>query len=277
MALFCAAKAGQAHPEDHFPVATIFGYVIYADDLVHESAVEKMKAKLDPDAFDVWYARARENAMRSQVWSAIFANYHGVKNIEATQLETNLHLVFAAKLRAERRTRRERERDALTAELKSPSLSEARRKTIEGELAGSTAWLDKYDLMEKERHDPKREKIRAGLDQRASERAVVKWKVSQAIFREFGGRITFGRDGWEPFDAYRKLVDREEAEKDIQFHDPLLRKAFFNSFSHDFHYSTEKQAQFYFEKPYWERSAEEMKNAGFKDVTELSKGEFEEL
>jgi hypothetical protein len=268
--LVCTHAHAQADPQDHTPLATVFGTILYADDLVHHSAIDRMKTKLDPDAFDIWFARAREEALRSTVWTALFSNYPGATHVDATPAEINLFIVYARNLRMERRARRQMEYSKLTEELKNPALTEARRKTIEKYLEGSTAWLDRFDQLERERVDPKRAKIRAGLDERAAEVAVEKWKLNQLIFREFGGRIAFGRDGWEPYDAFRKLAEREEKNKNVQFQDPLMREAFFATFSHDFHYADEKQAQFYFEKPYWERTIEEMRNAGFKEVSDLS-------
>ena len=44
--------------------------------------------------------------------------------------------------------------------------------------------------------------------------------------------------------------------------DPLLREAVYRSFKHTFVYADEKQAKSYFEKPYWERTQEEMRAAG---------------
>jgi hypothetical protein len=37
--------------------------------------------------------------------------------------------------------------------------------------------------------------------------------VSQALYREFGGRIIFPQAGWEPINAYRKLLEQYEAQK----------------------------------------------------------------
>jgi hypothetical protein len=45
-------------------------------------------------------------------------------------------------------------------------------------------------------------------------------------------------------------------------HDPPLREAVYSCFKHIFVYADEQKARFYFEKPYWERTPEEMKAAG---------------
>lgn len=43
----------------------------------------------------------------------------------------------------------------------------------------------------------------------------------------------------------------------------LLREAVYSYFKHKFTYADEKKARFYFEKPYWERTPEEIRAAGF--------------
>jgi len=92
---------------------------------------------------------------------------------------------------------------------------------------------------------------------------VRQWKIHQALFHEFGGRIIFQQAGWEPIDAYRRLLERYEEGKGFVVHDPSLREAVYAYFNHDFVYADEKKAAFYFEKPYWERTPAEMQEAGF--------------
>ena len=88
-------------------------------------------------------------------------------------------------------------------------------------------------------------------------------ELNQALHREFGGRIIFQQAGWEPIDAYRKLFEQAEANKQLVVIDPVWRAAVYRYFEHRFVYADEVKARFYFEKPYWERTPEEMKAAGF--------------
>lgn len=76
-------------------------------------------------------------------------------------------------------------------------------------------------------------------------------------------RLPTGR-GWEPIDAYRKLLEQYEAKKGFVVHDRRLREAVYSYFQHKFVYADEAKAKFYFEKPYWEWTEAELKAAGFK-------------
>ncbi len=53
------------------------------------------------------------------------------------------------------------------------------------------------------------------------------------------------------------------AEKRFIIHDPSLQVAVYRYFGHSFVYADEQKAKFYFERPYWERTEQEMRGAGF--------------
>lgn len=75
--------------------------------------------------------------------------------------------------------------------------------------------------------------------------------------------MVFQQAGWEPIDAYRKLLNQYEASKSLAFADEKWRAATYRYFEHRFVYADEAKARFYFEKPYWERTQQEMKAADF--------------
>jgi hypothetical protein len=70
--------------------------------------------------------------------------------------------------------------------------------------------------------------------------------------------------GWEPIDAYRRLLEQYEAKKAFIVHDRALSDAVYGYFKLNFVYADQSKARFYFEKPYWERSEAELKAAGFR-------------
>ena len=101
------------------------------------------------------------------------------------------------------------------------------------------------------------------VERQVAEHWVRAWKLNQALYHEFGGRIIFQQAGWEPIDAYRKLLDQYAANKAFVVYDPALRTAVYSYFGHKFVYADETKARFYFEKPWWERTHAEMRAAGF--------------
>jgi len=245
------------------PVAEVLGKALYEDDLVPPKADAEQKAKLSSTDHRVWYERTREETLRNRVWSAVFGDYTERRKIEPTQAEIDSQIREQKKFMSEDRVRRAKQREELIAELKSPGLNEAQRKQKQQYLETLNSLRDHDAAREQELKDPAREKMWQESEQRVARVWVKQWKVNQALYREFGGRIIFQQAGWEPIDAYRALLDQYKANKGFVVHDPALQEAVYRYFKHNFVYADEKKAKFYFEKPYWERTQEEMKAAGF--------------
>jgi hypothetical protein len=261
--LFLTPSLGAAEPAVRKPVAEILGKAVYEEDLVPSQAAAEQKTKLSPAEYQDWHERTRQGALRDRVWSAVFSDYTEKKKIEPTSDEIDSQIRQQKKFMAEDKVRREKQREELAVELTSPGLSEARRKQAQQHLDTLNSLREHDNRLEQERKDPGRAKMWQDAQQRVSRQWVKQWKVNQALYREFGGRLIFQQAGWEPIDAYRALLDRYQANKGFVVHDRSLQDAVYGYFQHKFVYADEKKAQFYFEKPYWERTQEEMKAAGF--------------
>lgn len=244
-------------------IAKVLGRSITGDDLVSPAVADAQKKKLAPDAYAAWLQKERNERLRTLVWQAVFEDFAKQQRIEPTAAEIETYINSHRRLQKEDKVRRAKERERLVGELRSSNLSEAHRKQLQQYL-DTLISLEKHDAaMEQERRDPEREKMWAKSERRVAEVWTKHWKINQALFRKFGGRIIFQQAGWEPIDAYRKLLEEYEARKALVMHDPALRDVVYAYFKHQFVYADEVMARFYFEKPYWERTSEEMKAAGF--------------
>jgi hypothetical protein len=238
------------------PVAVLFGENIYPKDLV-------APANSQPPANPAGAERARGERLRARVWNAVFEDYTRRRNIAPTEAEIALHIEGHARLKARSDAERVLQRAALVKELKSPNLAEPRRQAAQQHLDT----LDQLAAFEAKREqqlrDPAHQKMQQQAERRVAEVWVRQWKLTQALYREFGGRIIFQQAGWEPIDAYRKLLEQCETNRTLVILNPEARAAIYRYFEHRFVYADEVKARFYFEKPYWERTPEEMKAAGF--------------
>lgn len=236
------------------PVAEIFGNKIFASDLAAAPGFVPAPATGEG---------ARGNSLRDRIWGAVFADYAAKHGVEPSEAEIASHIENHRRMKAQAEAERGPQRDKLLAELASPGLSEARRKQAETHLHA----LDRIAEFERnyaeELRDPARQKMQQAAERNVAVQWVRTWKINQALFREFGGRIIFQQAGWEPIDAYRKLIERYEADRSFVVHDAGLRAAVYGYFDFRFVYADEARARFYFAKPYWERSKEEMRAAGF--------------
>lgn len=251
--------AAAAEPGDQ-PLAIIFGEKLYAKDLMTPSSAKPdNKAAIDPNTEQ----RLRGEALRTRVWKAVFEDYARQRNIVPTEAEITSQIEGHERMKQRTDAERARQRAALIDELKSPSLTDSRRKTAQQHLDALNQLMEFDTKRTQELRDPAQKKIQKDAERRVAEYWVRAWKLNQALYREYGGRIIFQQAGWEPIDAYRKLLDQYAAKKAFVIPDAVLRAAVYSYFDHKFVYAEETKARFYFEKPYWERTPEEMKAAGF--------------
>jgi hypothetical protein len=236
------------------PVAEIFGKKLFASDLAATPGSAPGSASGET---------ARGKALRDRVWSAVFADYARNRKVEPSEAEIVSNIENHRRMKAQAETERRSQLDKLKAELASPDLTATRRKQAETHLNVLNQIAEFERKYAQEYRDPDRQKMLQESERRVAVQWVRSWKINQTLFREFGGRIIFQQAGWEPIDAYRKLIERYEANRSFVVHDAGLRAAVYGYFDHRFVYADEAMARFYFEKPYWERSKEEMRAAGF--------------
>ena len=259
-ALSFTSTLSVAAEDDGQPLAVIFGEKLYAKDLVApNSAKPDSKATIDPNTEQ----RLRGEALRTRVWKAVFEDYARQRNIVPTEAEITSQIEGHERMKQRTDAERARQRAALIEELKSPSLTDPRRKAAQQHLDVLNQSAEFDAKRSQELRDPTQKKTQQDAERHVAEYWVRSWKLNQSLYREYGGRIAFQQAGWEPVDAYRKLLDQYAAKKAFVIPDPALRAAVYSYFDHKFVYADETQARFYFEKPYWERTPEEMRAAGF--------------
>jgi hypothetical protein len=244
------------------PVAEILGKPVTLQDL--DAGPAPGGARASPAGDRDTRQRQREERLRELVWKALFEDYARQKKIAPTPAEIDSYIAHLREFEKQDHLRRDKQRTELIEELRSPSLTEARRKQAQSALDTLNRLKDFDAQRAAELRDPAQQRMEREAQRQVSEEWIRRWKVNQALYREFGGRIIFQQAGCEPIDAYRKLIDSSEAKHQFVLYDPAFRDAVYSYFRHDFVYADEAQAKFYFEKPYWERTDAELKAAGFQ-------------
>jgi hypothetical protein len=89
---------------------------------------------------------------------------------------------------------------------------------------------------------------------------IRQWKVNQALYQQYGGRIVFQQGGPEPLDAYAKFLEEAQARGDFEILDRGLEDAFWKYYRDDsihsfFEPGSKEEAQA-FASPPWEREAD---------------------
>jgi len=256
-ALALAGSALRAADEAADPVvATLFDRPILLTEL---DPKDGSAATLEADALRA----ARAERLRARVWRAVLDDYGSRREVEPTEAEVTSHVENGRRIAARLAQQNEERRAAIAVELAAADLAPARRAQLEKQIAGLDVALAAEAARQAELQDPQRRAARDSVERRVARQWVRKWKLEQALFRDFGGRIAFQQAGWEPIDAYRALLQRYEADGKFALPDPAWRSAVYGYFDRDFTTLDAPHGRFYFEKPWWERSAEELRAAGF--------------
>ena len=118
---------------------------------------------------------------------------------------------FARKTEDQRTAhQRELEQDLpeLRKELQSTTLTDRDRKDKEELLRLTERALQSYREIQKLSQG--QEDALRPMQRRRAEQFVLRWKINQALYRKYGGRVIFQQAGLEPLDAYRDFLRDQE-------------------------------------------------------------------
>jgi hypothetical protein len=84
-------------------------------------------------------------------------------------------------------------------------------------------------------------------------RFVQAWKVNQALYKQYGGRVIFQQAGVEPLDAYREFLRDQEKAGAFQIMDKQYEASFWNYFTNDTMHSfyTKEDGDKFMTTPWW--------------------------
>jgi hypothetical protein len=251
-------------------LATGAGGVLGQSDVVAEIAGKTIRnSDLEPPAnARPPDAAAAENYRRERfrglAWQALFDDFARSRKIAVTDPEIDSHNKTMQRMQEAGKNGRIAQQKAIEAELRGVSVPEARRKQLESQLATLRQIVDFDRQQELRDADPAQKKIREETDKRVGEQWVRLWKINQALYREFGGRVVFQQGGYEPIDAYRSFLAAQEKKGAIKVNDPALQGALKSYLELNFTYAREEIATAYFAKPWW-------------DWTEAERAEFNRI
>jgi hypothetical protein len=76
------------------------------------------------------------------------------------------------------------------------------------------------------------QRIARGANKTLAEAAVIQWKVSKALYQQYGGTVIFQQSNpYEPVGAYAKFLAEQEQKKAFEISDPQLRQIFWCYFN----------------------------------------------
>jgi uncharacterized protein YdiU (UPF0061 family) len=165
--------------------------------------------------------------VRYVVLGRLTDRYAADMGITVTQAEKDAYVRNVRAALATDRARYERQRDELRRKLALPGLGEAERKSLSAELDSANQAIEALRQPAEESAEDKaaRQEIAAAF--------IRQWKINQALYRQYEGRIIFQQGGPEPLDAYRRLLIEREARGDFAILSPAIETAFWRYYLTD--------------------------------------------
>jgi len=231
LGLACASCFSQAQTIEGEPDAHLAARVLGVE--VHAS---------DPEEVRYWILRKLTD------------RYAAEKGIEVTQGEIDAYLDGMARIAAEDRRQREARREEIEGRLATPGLGDADRKAVSSEL-------DSLDQLQQSLDDLSSGDSEDAEKTRQTRRTIAaafirQWKLNQALYQQYGGRIIVQQGGPEPLDAYRTFLGDEQRHGAFEFLDRSLEAAFWRYYltdsMHSFYPPGSMEERQAFQTPWWQ-------------------------
>lgn len=266
-ALALAAFAGQtARPEAPPGAVARLGsrHILAAEIEPSPADVERVARLKQGEALEQWRRVVRLAALERVLMSGLSLQF--LAAMGRTVSDAEIGSLAAYLDRAPKRHQEEfsRQRADIQRQLGAPGLTPERRESL-------TRLLDTLEQAGRKMRDLEaRQAVVPQAQQAAAQRKVAEetartWKFHQALYHKYGGRVIFQQAGLESLDGLMAfLADCRKARR-YEILDPAYASAFssLEQYAARPHTAAGKeQADFYFAKPWWERSEQEMRQAG---------------
>jgi hypothetical protein len=191
--------------------------------------------------------------LRYVILKELTDRYASDKGIAVTQDERAAYQTHLQRSMEQDRQRQEARRDELTRRLQGSDLPESERASLASELETLNTLIATLDDMAGGAAEDPAETA-AARDQ-VADAFIRQWKINQALYQEYGGRIIFQQGGPEPLDAYRRFLEERQARGDFEILNADMETQFWRYYRDDSIHSfyppgSEEEAKV-FQVPWW--------------------------
>lgn len=178
----------------------------------------KSDAPLAAEARGVQIRTSNPDEMAYVIKQILLKNYVEEQGLQATDKEVAQLLKRKQEVMAKDRKAMEARRSELEKALASKAPAGEERKQIEAELKAINQMQQAMKEADSRAGTPESDAAEA----RVASAFIEQWKVNQAMYRKYGGRVIFQQGGAEPLDAYHEFF--KAAQKTGEFR--VLNKEF---------------------------------------------------
>jgi len=194
----------------------------------------KSDAPLAAEAREVQIRTSSPDEMAYVIKQILLQHYVREQGLKATDKEIAELLNRKQEVMQKDRKQMDARRDEIEKTLTAKTLEDAERQQLEKELNSINALQQAMAEADSRAGTPES----AAAETRVARAFVEQWKVNQALYREYGGRVIYQQGGPEPLDAYHEFL--KAAEKSGEFR--IINKEFEPAFWR--YYTTDSSHQF---------------------------------
>ena len=183
-----------------------------------QQAYGKSDAPLAAEARGVEIRTSNPDEMAYVIKQILLQHYVEEQGLQATDKEIAQLLNRKQEVMEKDRKEMDARRSELETVLASKTPAGEERKQLEKELESLNAMHQAMTEADKRAGTPES----AAAEAQVARAFVEQWKVNQAIYRQYGGRVVYQQGGAEPLDAYHEFF--KAAQKSGEF--TIINKAF---------------------------------------------------
>ena len=165
------------------------------------------------------------------IFETLLAKFARDQKIAPTEAELDAFIRKTEELRKEHQRELEQDLPELRKELQSTKLNDRERKDQEELLRLTERALNSFREIQS-LNQRQQDELRV-MQRRRAEQFVLRWKINQALYRKYGGRVIFQQAGPEPLDACRDFLRDQERTGAFIIVDKQLAAQFWRYFTID--------------------------------------------
>ncbi len=198
---------------------------------------------------------ADPDEMKYVILGKLMDRYAADHDIDVKPAEIDAYLKSLHRVAERDRKHYENRRQAIAQELKAPSLTESELRSLTSEFDTVNKHLNVVEEMQKNA-EMNPDEVRQAREQVAAA-FIRQWKINQALYNQYGGRVIFQQGGPEPLDAYRLFLQEEQEKGAFTIHDEAFNQRFWEYYltdsKHSFYPAGSKEEAQAFDIPWWFR------------------------
>jgi hypothetical protein len=207
-------------------LAEVMGQKVCLNDIEPAlDAKNKQQESTNGTPYDIWLKQTRASKM-GRYFKPLWDEYVKEKGLTVSQQEIKEFNEKMAGLAAAQKNRWERQKDNFAKELIAENLKKEKRAELQKRFDTCSRLIGNF-------HEPNLAYQNAHND--VAKTFILSWKINQALYQQYKGRVIFQQAGIEPLDAYRQFLEEQQSKDKFRFLNKDAENLFWDYYKSDKH------------------------------------------